>query len=61
MFYSSKFEWMATDDMKVNCPKNIDINTTCLGTSYMLRISFSMFCFHILIFLVSLFRNELAA
>jgi hypothetical protein len=57
MFNSSKIKWIATDEM-MTCPPEMGLNEElCLGTSLMLRMSFSLFILHLLIFIVTLGRN----
>ena len=61
MFNSDKFEWMFTPEM-TDCPPDMNLTRNlCFGTSLLMRMSFSLLCFHFLVFLILLGRNEAAA
>ena len=61
MFNAKHFHWMVPDNM-LTCPYEMDLtDDVCLGTSLMLRISFSLLIFHAFMFIVVLARNQTAA
>ena len=46
----------------LDCPEEMHLSDeVCLGTSLMLRMSFALCCFHILMFLMILARNDMVA
>jgi len=45
----------------MNCPEQSGGESACLGASVIIRMSFTLCCFHIFVFLVCLARNEMAA
>lgn len=63
MFNSDFFiEYGLYKDVMIDCPDDLELSDAeCLGISMILRMSFSLFCFHFLLFLIVLLRNECAA
>ena len=49
-------------DNMIDCPTELDLTEAeCLGIAIVLRMSFTLFCFHLFIFLVVCARNSMAA
>jgi hypothetical protein len=60
MFNTDHFMWMATSEM-VECPDWGVEDEICFGISLLLRMSFSLFILHSLIFIIILGRNSVCA
>jgi len=58
MFNASWFHWMIPNKL-MECPFDVGITDrdVCMGTSIMLRVSFSLLIFHTFVFLFTLMRN----